>query len=140
MVQIKTDSFYIDIDWFCFTFDIAYKILIEITLCYRSKHNFNWGCRIGSYNSTHGSYKETFELSCFTTNRFLTKVERYRNMIFIDQINLLYTFGVHQKRVERQSWYIKHDFRFYNFSKDKEFARYSHRFDLEHPARYVDTH
>lgn len=139
LVQVEAGALDVYQDRLGLAFDVADQVLVEVGLRPGFEGDVDLLRRVGPDHAAHRRDVQAVLLARLALHALRREVERDRDVVFVEQRDLLDTLGIQQQRVEVDARHVEHHFRLDHFADQVELALDAHRADTEDPGRDVDA-
>jgi len=138
LVQVEAGALHVDQDRLGLALHVADQVLVLVGLGARPEGDAHLAGRVGPHDAAHGRDVQAVLLARLALDALVREVERDRDVVLVEQLDLLHALGVQQQRVEVEARHVEHDLGLDHLADQLELALDAHRADAEHPRRDVD--
>lgn len=139
LVQVEADALHVDQDRLGLALHVADQVLVLVRLGAWFERDADLAGRVGAHDAAHGRDVQAVLLARLALDALVREVERDRDVVLVEQLDLLHALGVEQQRVEVEARHVEHDLGLDHLADQLELALDAHRADAEHPGRDVDA-
>jgi len=139
LVQVEADPLDVDENRLGLALHVADEVVVLVGFGARFEGDADLAGRVGPHHAAHRAHVQAVLLPRFTFDTLVREVEGDRDVVLVEQFDLLHTLGVEQQRVEVEARHVEHDLGFHHLADQLELTLDAHRADAEHPGRNVDA-